>query len=81
MPGKADTRIFRITREFAGCPRYASYPAKRPGRVEYGDRRVASAKCGSGGYSHQYGPVVRVEATNAEATEGWTDVTSDFISS
>lgn len=70
----ADTRLFRMTREFPG------YQGRgRPGRVEYGDKRVASAKCGAGGHSYRYGSVVKVEATNAEATEGWTDVTAEFI--
>lgn len=67
-----------MTRQFTGYQRRGQEP---PGRVEYGDKRVASAKCGAGGYSHRYGPVVKVEATNAEATEGWTDVTSEFIKS
>ena len=68
----ADTRIFRITRAFSGGIK------SRPGRVEYGDKRVASAKCGGGGYSYRYGGVVKVEATNAEATEGWYDVSEEF---
>lgn len=72
----ADTRIFKMTRSFAGYPHDG-----RPGRVEYGDKRVASAKCGAGGYSYRYGEVVKVEATDAGATTGWTDVTSEFIRS
>lgn len=81
--GKADTRVFRITRQFedpeqAAWPRYGRQ-RKEAAKIEYGDRRVVSAKCGSGGYSHRYGPVVKVEATNADATEGWTDVTSEFL--
>lgn len=69
-----DTRIFRITRKWAGYPH-----DDRPGRVEYGDKRVASAKCGHGGYSSRYGPVVQVEATNAAATDGWADVSGEFL--
>lgn len=72
----ADTRIFRITREFSR-DRYTN--DRGPGRIEYGDKRVVSAKCGHGGYSYKYGPVVKVEATNAEATEGWADVTAEFV--
>ncbi len=64
-----------MTRQFTGYTRRGNLA---PGRVEYGDRRVASAKCGAGGDSYRYGPVVKVEATNAEATEGWTDVSEEF---
>lgn len=71
----ADTRIFKMTR------RRRQY---RTGQVIeetvwYGNKRVASAKCGSGGYSQQYGAVEKVEATDADATTGWTDVTHEFI--
>lgn len=80
----ADTRLFRITRQFddnrSHIPRYGRQ-RQDPAKIEYGDRRVVSAKCGSGGYSHKYGPVVKVEATNAEATSGWEDVTEEFLSS
>lgn len=76
-----DTRIFRLTRSrSAGSTRSFRYGSPPPDlRVEYGDKRVASAKCGGGGHSYTYGSVVKVEATNAEATEGWTDVTAEFI--
>ncbi len=81
----ADTRIFRITRAFANYVESSAsrnspgYRTPKPGRVEYGDKRVASAKCGRGGYSYTYGRVVKVEATNADATDGWTDVTEEFV--
>ena len=78
----ADTRIFRMTRQFddgrSHMPRYGRQRSD-PAKVEYGDRRVASAKCGGGGYSYKYGPVVKVEATDADATTGWTDVTDEFL--
>lgn len=61
----ADTRLFRITRA--------------RGRIEYGNRQVAGNKTGRGGESWHHGRVIRVEATNAEATEGWTDVTDEFM--
>lgn len=61
--GMADTRIFRIT--------------SRYGKVDYGSRRRLSGKFGNPGYYN--GPVAKVEATNAEATEGWADVTSEFL--
>lgn len=73
----ADTRIFRITRRHTG--ELARYTRERSDTVEYGNRRVASSKCGSGGYSYRHGSVVKVEATNADATEGWTDVTEEFL--
>lgn len=49
--------------------------------VEYGNRQVAGNKCGGGGYSYHYGPVVKVEATDADALTGWIDVTSEFLGS
>lgn len=77
----ADTRLFRMTRSrSAGTTSRVRYGKPPPDlRVEYGDKRTASAKCGGGGHSYKYGSVVKVEATNAEATEGWTDVTSEFL--
>lgn len=71
----ADTRLFKMTR------RERNWSTRKVvgETVWYGNKRVASAKCGSGGYSRNYGAVEKVEATNAEATEGWTDVTSEFI--
>jgi hypothetical protein len=60
----ADHRIFRITRA--------------DGSTEFGHRRNLSARLGHNwGYGH--GRIVHVEATNAAATAGWTDVTSEFI--
>lgn len=81
MNAKADTRIFRMTR--AGSTQtfgtYWPRTVTQGPTTWYGNRRVASAKCGGGGASAKYGPVIKVEATNAEATDGWTDVTSEFI--
>lgn len=71
-----DTRVFRMTRKWGGYNRRTD---EFTGRIEYGDRKVASAKCGAGGHSHRYGSVVKVEATNPEATAGWTDVTEEFL--
>lgn len=69
-----DTRLFRLTRV-----KRQHYTGKVIETVfEYGPRRVASAKAGAGGGSWKHGPVEKVEATNAEATEGWTDVTEEF---
>lgn len=79
-----DTRIFRITREWPDSPRGLVPRAPRfrnprlTPKIEYGNRAVASAKCGAGGFSHHHGPVVKVEATNEAATEGWTDVSEEF---
>jgi hypothetical protein len=33
------------------------------------------------GFKHSKGPVTKIEATNAEATEGWTEVTREFLTS
>lgn len=66
MPG--DTRLFRIT--------YDS------GTVKYGNRRVAgpaAAYFNAGNAAYRLGYVTKIEATNAEATEGWTDVTTEFL--
>lgn len=71
---RADTRLFRITRQFAG---YGSRQVP-PGHVEYGNKRVAATKCGAGGSSWKYGDVVKVEATDADAITGWTDVSEEF---
>lgn len=64
----ADTRLFKIT--------YSS------GKVAYGGRTKAAPAAAyslfeGGGY--RKGAVVRIEATNAEATSGWTDVTAEFM--
>lgn len=69
--GKADTRIFRITR--SGTP-----------VIHYGPRKVLGPAIGyqksNGGHgSWQKGTITKIEATNADATEGWTDVTSEFL--
>lgn len=74
----ADTRIFKITRKFDG---YVRRGVEDPGHVEYGNKRAASGKCSRNSGSYQHGPVVKVEATNAEATSGWEDVTAEFLSS
>ena len=59
-----DTRIFRMTRADA--------------TTELGWRRNLGARLGQNwGYGH--GRIVHIEATNEAATEGWTDVTNEFI--
>jgi hypothetical protein len=60
----ADTRIFRITRADA--------------TTELGFRKNLSARLGHN-WSWSHGRIVHIEATNPEATAGWTDVTSEFI--
>jgi hypothetical protein len=45
------------------------------GNPEYGNRGSASQMTLKKGK----GFTVKIEATNAEATEGWTDVTSEFV--
>lgn len=60
----ADTRIFRLTRA--------------DGTTEYTNRRGASARLAGGG-KWTTGRIVVFEATNAEATAGWTDVTPEFL--
>lgn len=67
----ADTRVFRITR----VRREWGTGKVIETSTWYGNKRVTSAKSSRG--SH-YGRVEKVEATNAEATEGWTDVTEEF---
>lgn len=60
----SDTRIFRITRA--------------DGTTELGYRRNLASRLGqNGGWRH--GRIVHIEATNAEASKGWFDVTSEFI--
>lgn len=63
----ADTRVFRIT--------YGD------GSVRYGNRRKASnAAAYAKGESPSWWNKANVfEATNAEATAGWTDVTDEFL--
>jgi hypothetical protein len=70
MASKADTRIFRIT--YNGSP-----------VIHYGPRKVLGPALGylkstGGRGGWQKGAIVKVEATNAEATEGWTDVSGEF---
>lgn len=62
----ADTRIFRITYG-DGC-------------VKYGNRRAVSNVAASTKKSPLWFQKADViEATNGEATEGWTDVTDEFL--
>lgn len=67
-----DTRIFRMTR----MRREWGTGKVIETTIWYGNKRVTSAKAAS--MSYKYGRVEKVEATNAEATEGWTDVTEEF---
>jgi hypothetical protein len=67
----ADTRIFRITR----VRRQYRTGQVIDSTVWYGNKRVTSGKASRGSYD---GLVEKIEATNAEATEGWTDVTEEF---
>lgn len=60
----ADHRIFRITRA--------------DGTAELAYRRNLSARLGHN-WSWKHGSIVAIEATNPAATEGWADVTSEFI--
>ncbi len=61
----ADTRIFRLTYERAGYEL-----CTRAGlRLKLGGKHGKEGK----------GNVTQVEASNAEATEGWTDVTPEFL--
>lgn len=60
----ADTRIFRVTRA--------------DGSIEYANRRQVSGRASSEGKWLE-GRVVVVDATNEEATAGWTDVTNEFL--
>lgn len=64
----ADTRLFRI--------RYSN------GQVKYGERRVLGPALSyhfkeGGGY--RKGHIVAIEATNAQATSGWADVSGEFL--
>lgn len=67
MSSNTDTRIFKII----GLP-------NRRGN-KYGDRATLSAVMGGRGWSLKNGRM-KVYATNAEATDGWTDVTDEFTS-
>lgn len=68
-----DTRIFRYT--------------NHRDELKYFNRRTLSAVLGyvkgsSRGYgSYKNGRPVKIEVTNAEATDGWTDVTEEFLGS
>jgi hypothetical protein len=59
-----DTRIFRVTRS---------------GKIQYKSRVAVSAIFGTTMKSYYKTFPAKVEATNAEATAGWTDVTDEFI--
>lgn len=63
-----DTRIFRVTYAWSGV-HYANRKVLGPA--------VAYSKKHGGGW--QKGAIEKIEATNAEATAGWTDVTSEFL--
>jgi len=64
-----DTRIFRVTK--------SKY---RGERIDYCTRTAVSAMFGTSLYGSKDGrpDILKVEATNAEATDGWTDVTEEF---
>jgi hypothetical protein len=59
----ADNRIFRVVKY---------------GKVKYCTRTAISGMFASSGYGRQGFGITSVEATNAEATEGWTDVIGEF---
>jgi hypothetical protein len=62
----ADTRVFRLTYD--------------DGSTRYGNRRKTSNAAGAAKRgAHWYRKVHTIEATNAEATAGWTDVTNEFL--
>ena len=64
-----DTRIFRVTK--------SKY---RGEKIDYCTRTAVSGMFGTSLYSSQAGrpDILKVEAANAEATSGWTDVTEEF---
>ena len=65
-----DTRIFRVTKAgYRGDP-----------KVTYHTRTAVSGMFGTRLYSSRAGrpDILKVEAANAEATSGWTDVTDEF---
>lgn len=59
-----DTRIFRVTRT--------------NGKVQYCKRNAVSGMFATTLYGKGMHTVSRVEATDEDATEGWTDVTLEF---
>lgn len=60
----ADTRVFRVVRS--------------GGKIEYAHRAGLRARIS--GQRHSYkGRLIQVFATNAEATDGWADVTEEFL--
>jgi hypothetical protein len=59
-----DTRIFKVTRT--------------TGRVQYCSKRAVSGMFASGFATKSGRTVAKVEATNAAATDGWSDVTERF---
>jgi hypothetical protein len=63
-PPRADTRIFRIWWSGKDFP-------------EFGSRRVLGTKLGNTGWSRK-GKIDLIEATDADATTGWKDVSSEF---
>ena len=65
MPS-ADTRVFKLTRKY-----------NEGHETEYCGRQAAGQRF-SHSRSYRGGPVEKIEATNAEATDGWTDVTEEF---
>lgn len=60
----SDDRVFRITRS--------------DGTAEYGHRKSLSARL-AGHRNWRHGTIAKIEATNAGATAGWSDVTSEFL--
>lgn len=64
----ADTRVFRVTK----------YGYKK-NKITFHTRTSISGMFARGFYLDGSRPdIAKVEATNAEATEGWTDVTEEF---
>lgn len=60
----ADTRIFRVTRE--------------DGAQSYTVRKNITDRL-AGGASRRHGHIVDIHATNPDATDGWANVTREFI--
>lgn len=70
----ADDRIFRLSRELRA---YWDKTIVHSRSMEYATRRELSGRLVRARV--RTGIIVKVEATNAEATDGWTDVTSEFM--
>lgn len=66
-----DDRIFRVTKD----PHYG-----KGVKVQYCTRTAVSGMYGTSLYGAAAGrpDILKVEATNAEATEGWSDVIAEF---